>query len=52
MNAVLHDVSRDQLIARHKANSIQVVYALSAAKAAMFAGMGIEVHICGNVKVG
>jgi L-fucose isomerase-like protein len=60
MSAILHGVSRDQLMARHKANHIQVVYAPSAeladkalaAKAAMFAEMGITVHLCGDVKVG
>ena len=60
MSAILHGVSRDQLMARHKANHIQVAYASSgetadkalAAKAAMFAEMGIAVHICGDVKVG
>lgn len=60
MSAALHGVSRDQLMARHKANHIQVVYAPSieladkalAAKAAMFAEMGIVVHLCGDVKVG
>jgi hypothetical protein len=60
MSAVLHGVSRDQLMGRHKANHIQVVYAPSqemaekalAAKAAMFAEMGITVHLCGDVKVG
>ena len=60
MSAVLHGVSRDQLMARHKANHIQVVYAPSAemadkalaAKAAMFNEMGIAVHICGDVNVG
>lgn len=60
MSAVLHGVSRDQLMGRHKANHIQVVYAPSAeiadkalaAKAAMFAEMGIAVHLCGDVKVG
>jgi hypothetical protein len=59
MSAVLHGVSRDQLMARHKANHIQVVYAPSveiadkalAAKAAMFTEMGIAVHLCGDVKV-
>ena len=48
MHAVLHGVTRDQMMARHKANHIQVVYAPSAeladkalaAKAAMLAGMG------------
>jgi L-fucose isomerase-like protein len=60
MSAVLHGVSRDQLMAQHKANHIQVVYAPDAqtagkalaAKAAMFAGMGIAVHLCGDVGVG
>jgi hypothetical protein len=60
MSAVLHGVSRNQLMARHKANHIQVAYAPSAeladkalaAKAAMFAEMGILVHLCGDVKVG
>ncbi|MBC7876268.1 MAG: fucose isomerase [Anaerolineales bacterium] len=60
MSAVLHGVSRDQLMARHKANHIQVVYAPSsemadkalAAKAAMFAEMGIAVHLCGDVNMG
>jgi hypothetical protein len=60
MHAVLHGVSRDQMMARHKANHIQVVYAPSAddadkalaAKAAMFAMMGVKVHLCGEVKVG
>jgi len=60
MHAVLHGVSRDQMMARHKSNHIQVAYAPSAevadkalaAKAAMLAGMGIQVHLCGDVKVG
>ncbi len=55
MHAVLHGVSRDQLMARHKANHINVVYAPSAeaadralaAKAAMLDAMGIKVHLCG-----
>jgi hypothetical protein len=60
MHAVLHGVSRDQLMAQHKANHINVAYAPSAAeadkalaaKAAMFAAMGVQVHLCGDVKVG
>jgi len=60
MSAILHGVSRDQLMARHKANHIQVVYAPSAetadkamaAKAAMLAEMGIAVHLCGDVIFG
>jgi hypothetical protein len=60
MSAVLHGVTRDQFMARHKANHIQVVYAPNAetadkalaAKAAMFHKLGVKVHICGDVKVG
>jgi hypothetical protein len=56
MHAVLHGVSRDQLMARHKANHIQVAYAKSAAaadlamytKAALAAELGIEVSLCGH----
>ncbi len=55
MHAVLHGVTRDQMMARHKANHIQVAYAPSAeaadralaAKAAMFMAMGIQVNLCG-----
>jgi len=60
MHAVLHGVSRDQMIARHRANHLNVVYTPSAemadkalaAKAAMFAELGLEVYLCGDVKVG
>jgi hypothetical protein len=60
MHAVLHGVTRDQMMGRHKANHLNVVYAPSAAdadkalaaKAAMFEAMGIRVHLCGDVKVG
>lgn len=56
MHAVLHGVSRDQMMARHKANHINVVYADDAemakkalqAKATMLHQMGIEVHLCGT----
>ena len=55
MHAVMHGVNRDQLMARHKANHIQVAYAPTAAdadralaaKAAMFNAMGLHVHLCG-----
>jgi hypothetical protein len=55
LHAVLHNVSRDQMMARHRANHISVAYAPSAemadkalaAKAAMLAEMGIKVHLCG-----
>jgi hypothetical protein len=57
MHAVLDGITRDQMMARHKANHIQVVYAPSAKqahracriKAAMLAELGLEVHLCGNV---
>ena len=60
MHAVLHGVSRDQMMARHKANHVQVAYGSDAAsadaalatKAAMFAAMGVQVHRCGDVPVG
>ncbi|MGD0519298.1 MAG: fucose isomerase, partial [Thermoguttaceae bacterium] len=60
MHAVLHGVSRDQFMAKHKANHIQVAYADSAktadsamlAKAAMARAMGMEVSICGTRKNG
>ena len=60
MHAVTYGVSRDQLMARHKANHIQVVYADSAkdadkallAKAAMAEAMGMRVAICGTKKNG
>jgi hypothetical protein len=60
MHAVLHGISRDQMMARHKANHIQVAYCPSsddadkalAAKAAMLEEMGIAVHVCGTVNVG
>ncbi len=55
MNAVLHGVSRNQMMGRHKANHIQVAYGKDAAtadqalwaKAAAFQGLGIEVFLCG-----
>jgi L-fucose isomerase-like protein len=57
MHAVLHGISRDQFMGRHKANHIQVVYAPDAetadlalaAKAAMFDALGVSVHLCGSV---
>jgi hypothetical protein len=60
MSAIFHGVSRDQMMAQHKANHIQVGYAPTSqeadlalsAKAAMLAEMGISVNICGDVRVG
>ncbi|HWA27847.1 MAG TPA: fucose isomerase [Lacunisphaera sp.] len=56
MHAVTYGVSRDQMMARHKANHIQVAYANSAreadlalyAKAALAAELGLEVSLCGT----
>ncbi len=59
MHAVLDGITRDQMMARHKSNHIQVVYAPNARqahracriKAAMLAELGLEVHLCGNVEM-
>lgn len=59
VHAVLHGVSRDQFMARHRANHLNIVYAPTAAqanealalKAAMFAELGIAVHLCGDVRL-
>ena len=60
MHAVTYGVSRDQMMARHKANHIQVAYANSAreadlalyTKAALAAELGLEVSLCGTKKDG
>lgn len=57
MHAVLKGVSRDQMMARHKSNHIQVVYAPNERqahracriKAAFLQNLGLEVHLCGDV---
>ena len=56
MHAVLYGVTRDQMMAKHKANHIQVAYAPDAkganlalaTKAAMFRDMGMDVTVCGT----
>lgn len=56
MNAILHGVTRDQFMARHRANHLNVAYAPTSkladraldAKAAMMAALGVVVHRCGN----
>jgi len=56
MHAVTYGVSRDQMMARHKSNHIQVAYADSAdsadralfAKAAMADALAMEVAVCGT----
>jgi hypothetical protein len=57
MHAVLPGITRDQMMARHKSNHIQVVYApdKTAAKnglfvkAAAMAALGLKVSICGKI---
>jgi hypothetical protein len=60
MHAVTYGISRDQMMARHKSNHLQVAYAHSAAeadkallaKAALAAALDIEVSLCGTKKNG
>lgn len=60
MHAVTYGVSRDQMMARHKSNHIQVAYANTAeeadqallAKAAMAHELGLDVSLCGTMKDG
>jgi L-fucose isomerase-like protein len=55
MHVLLHGVTRNQFMARHRANHVSVAYAPIAkiadralvAKAAMMAELGIHVHLCG-----
>ncbi len=57
MHAVFNGITRDQMMARHKSNHIQVAYAPSKAnakkamyaKAAAMAELGLEVSICGDM---
>jgi hypothetical protein len=59
MHAVLDGVTRDQMMSRHKANHVQVVYVPSEKeahralriKAVTLATLGLEVHLCGNVEL-
>ena len=58
MHPVLDGITRDQMMARHKSNHIQVVYVPHAKqahracriKAAMLSELGLDVHFCGNVE--
>jgi hypothetical protein len=59
MHAVFKGISRDQMMARHKSNHIQVVYApdekaahrATRIKAAAMAELGIETHLCGDIRL-
>ena len=56
LHARLYGVTRNQMMAQHKANHVQVAYAPDDAtadqaltvKAAMFAALGLRVHLCGT----
>jgi hypothetical protein len=58
MHAVTYGVSRDQLMAKHQANHIQVAYANDAkaadecmfAKAAFARALGMKVNVCGTLR--
>jgi hypothetical protein len=60
MHAVTYGISRDQMMAKHQANHIQVAYANDEktadaamfAKAAMAQSLGIKVNVCGTRKGG
>jgi hypothetical protein len=60
MHAVTYGVSRDQMMAKHKANHIQVVYGKDVkgadeamfVKAAMAEALGMKVNVCGSRKDG
>jgi L-fucose isomerase-like protein len=60
MHAVTYGTSRDQMMAKHKSNHIQVVYANSPedadramlVKATMAESFGLDVNICGTKKNG
>jgi len=55
MHVTLQGVRQEQFMARHRANHVNVCYAPSAdmadtvvaVKAAMFAELGVKVHLCG-----
>jgi hypothetical protein len=59
MHAVMRGITRDQMMARHKSNHIQVVYAPSEKqasraariKAAAMHELGLETHLCGDVRL-
>jgi len=60
MHGVTYGVSRDQMMAKHQANHVQVAYADDAAaadealwtRAAMAQALGIQVNLCGTKKDG
>ncbi len=57
VHTVFHGISRNQFMARHRANHVSIVYAPDQAaalqglyaKAAMLAELGLHVHFCGDI---
>ena len=57
VSAVFDGVTRDQFMARHRANHVNIAYANDdksaihalAVKSAMFHSLGVQVHVCGKV---
>jgi len=57
MQVVLSGVTRDQMMARHRSNHVQIVYASNSetarrgvyAKASTMKRLGLDVFICGKV---
>jgi hypothetical protein len=55
VHTILHGVTQNQMMARHRANHVNIAYAPSsevadkalATKAAMLAELGVQVHLCG-----
>ena len=60
VHAVLHGVTQNQMMARHRANHVNIAYTPTAekanqalaTKAAMFAELGVKVHLCGVTEAG
>ena len=56
VSVVLHKITRDQFMARHRANHVSIAYAegeagakyMLALKAAIMTHLGIRVHLCGS----
>ncbi|WP_229503545.1 fucose isomerase [Nesterenkonia sedimenti] len=59
MHVVLHGITRNQFMAQHKANHVSVAYLPSIdsadralwGKVAMFGELGIDVNLCGEIKL-
>jgi hypothetical protein len=57
VSAVFDGITRDQFMARHRANHVNIAYANDdksamqalAVKSAMFHALGVQVHVCGTI---